>query len=279
MEKFLKRKVQSDPPPRDHGEDASESDDTNSEKEIEKALSAETSKNKKRRSNPNRKYDEAYLRYGFISTGSDDQQKPMCLVCMEVLANASMKPSKLMRHARTKHAETLKKPIEFFQRKRDEVCKQQSRFIKSATFNSAALKASFDVALRIAKAKKPHTIAEELILPSAIDIVTAVCGEKFVSKVRSVPLSNDTISRRISVMSCDVREQLVEFVKVSQKFALQLDESTDVANCAMLLVYIRYINIIEKKWRKSFYFVKNYQIKLLLKKFSKLSIIFLWKMN
>ena len=37
--------------------------------------------------------------------------------------------------------------------------------------NMAAIEASYLVALRIAKAKKPHTIAEELLLPATKDIV------------------------------------------------------------------------------------------------------------
>ena len=33
------------------------------------------------------------------------------------------------------------------------------------------------VPFRVAQCKKPHTIAEELILPSAIDIVSTMIGE------------------------------------------------------------------------------------------------------
>ncbi|XP_043916349.1 protein FAM200A-like [Protopterus annectens] len=135
--------------------------------------------------------------------------------------------------------------IEFFQRKRDELQKQKSRFIKCATINTSAVTASYKVALRIAKAKKPHTIAEELILPSAFDMVQAILGEKMAKQLRTIPLSNDTISRRIADMSADVNEQLVKMLKTSKIFAIQLDESTDVANCAMLMVYVRFVNVAE----------------------------------
>jgi hypothetical protein len=40
-----------------------------------------------------------------------------------------------------------------------------------ATTNSAAMYVSFEVASCIAKAKKPHSITEELILLSAVDTV------------------------------------------------------------------------------------------------------------
>jgi hypothetical protein len=238
MDKFLKLKR---PAPAEQStcsvsaNSVSDSVISDDDTEVDSVNVAGPSAAKKTPTGPNRRYDESYLKFGFIATGSDDQQKPQCVICSEVLSSASMKPSKLKRHQQTKHSETVKKPIEFFQRKRDDLLKQKSRFIKSATFNSSALKASFEVALRIAKAKKPHTIAEDLILPSAVDMVKAVLGEKVVRQVRAIPLSDNSISRRITDMSADVNEQIVEMLKTSKKFALQLDESTDVANCAILI--------------------------------------------
>ncbi len=48
-------------------------------------------------------------------------------------------------------------------------------------------------------------------------------------------------ARRIEDMSNDIREQLIEFVKKSPYYALQLDESTDIAGQAQLLTYVRYL--------------------------------------
>ncbi|GFW22981.1 SCAN domain-containing protein 3 [Trichonephila clavipes] len=45
--------------------------------------------------------------------------------------------------------------------------------------------------------KKPHTIAEELILPASIEIVETMFGDNFAKELQSIPLSNDTVSRRI----------------------------------------------------------------------------------
>ncbi len=42
-------------------------------------------------------------------------------------------------------------------------------------------------------------------------------------------------------MSNDIREQLIEFIKKSPYYALQLDESTDIAGQAQLLTYVRYL--------------------------------------
>jgi hypothetical protein len=48
---------------------------------------------------------------------------------------------------------------------------QKGSFYKQATIPNNALLSSYKVAHRIAKCKKPHTIAEELILPAAVDMV------------------------------------------------------------------------------------------------------------
>ncbi|GFS70993.1 uncharacterized protein TNCV_1585001 [Trichonephila clavipes] len=56
---------------------------------------------------------------------------------------------------------------------------------------------SYKVSYKIARCKKPHTIAEELILPAAIEIVETMFGDNFAKELQSIPQSNDTVSRRI----------------------------------------------------------------------------------
>ena len=70
--------------------------------------------------------------------------------------------------------------------------------------------ASFKVAYRIAKCKKLHTIAEELVLPAALDLVSTIIGESTAQKLKAVPLSNNTISRRIDKISDDTNDHLGE---------------------------------------------------------------------
>ena len=52
--------------------------------------------------------------------------------------------------------------------------------------NTAFLEASYQVAFRIAKAKKPHTIGEQLIGSACRDIVSLVLGEDSAKKISSV---------------------------------------------------------------------------------------------
>ena len=99
--------------------------------------------------------------------------------------------------------------------------------------------ASYEIALLVAKNKKPHTIAEEVIIPAAKVLVKYVIGDETVSKLNSVLVSNSTIQRRITEMSTAIKEQVITEVQGSKYgFAMQLDQSTDVPNYAQLLVYV-----------------------------------------
>ena len=118
--------------------------------------------------------------------------------------------------------------------------RQQGILLSLTTQSKSALKASYTVAFRIARSKKAFTIAEELILPSAIDMCREIIGEAAASKLKLVSLSNDIIKRRIVEMSDDIECQLLERIKSSPYYSIQLDESTDVSNAALLFVFVRY---------------------------------------
>jgi hypothetical protein len=92
----------------------------------------------------------------------------------------------------------------------------------------------------IAKAGKPHTIAEELILPAAKAMVGAMVGEKAAKDLNLVASSNDSIKKRNDKISDNVKEQLIERICECQNYSLQVDESTDFANKSHLLCYVRY---------------------------------------
>ncbi|XP_075340393.1 SCAN domain-containing protein 3-like, partial [Odontesthes bonariensis] len=157
-------------------------------------------------------------------TVTEDVPQPQCVICKEVLANDSMRPNK--RHIETKHPTLATKPREFFDRKLSE-----EAIATLSAVNTRATKASYHVALRIAKAGKPHNIGETLLLPAAKDI-------------NAIPMSDKTIQRRISDTASDVKEQVLDNVRKSPFFSIQLEESTDVASCttcAQLMVYVRYI--------------------------------------
>nr|XP_042897067.1 protein FAM200A-like [Parasteatoda tepidariorum]XP_042902277.1 protein FAM200A-like [Parasteatoda tepidariorum]XP_042906149.1 protein FAM200A-like [Parasteatoda tepidariorum]XP_042906152.1 protein FAM200A-like [Parasteatoda tepidariorum] len=116
-----------------------------------------------------------------------------------------------------------------------------------------ALLASYKVSYRIAKCKKPHVIGETLVLPAAIDMVATMLGESYADQLKIIPLADNTVGRRISDISEDLCDQLIEKVKLSS-FALQVDEATDVLKDAHLITYVRYV--VETDVREDMLFCK-----------------------
>ena len=173
-----------------------------------------------------RNYNESYLMLGFIPSETLPI-KPICFWCGEILSNESMKPSKLKRHQYTKHAATISHDRSFFLRKKELYLSNQSAdivnlFTKKARDVDNAVIASFNVSLAIAKAKKPHTIAEKLIKPCCIDIVGTMLSESSAQKIKCIPLSNATVKRRIDEMAVDCENQLSQEVRNSPYFATRV---------------------------------------------------------
>lgn len=188
-----------------------------------------------------RKYDDSYLDFGFTSINENDKERPQCVLCMKVLAPECMLPSKLKRHLETNHSNFVGKPRNFFKRKLIELKQQKGSIYKHMSIPNNALLASYKVAYRVAKCKKPHTIAEQLILPAAVDLVNIMIGESAGKLLSNVPLSNNTISRRIQHMGEDLNAQLIEKLKGSE-YGLQLDEATDNNKDAHLICYVRFLD-------------------------------------
>ncbi|XP_049835140.1 protein FAM200A-like [Schistocerca gregaria] len=110
----------------------------------------------------------------------------------------------------------------------------------SVLVDEKALLASCRVTFRVAKAGKPHTDAENLILPAALDRIAIMLDKQDANKLKSISLSDNTIERRINDMTGDIREQLAENLKKNPHFALQFDESTDVLECAQFIAFVRF---------------------------------------
>ena len=110
-----------------------------------------------------RKWKEEYSQFGFTATRVDGVEKPQCILCDVVFCNLNLKPSKLSEHLQNKYwgveaeynAETLKRKRARYDR--------SGTLLKMGLINveKPDLLASYKVAYRIAKAMKPHTLAEE----------------------------------------------------------------------------------------------------------------------
>ncbi len=62
-----------------------------------------------------------------------------------------------------------------------------------------------------------------------------------IEKLKSIPLSKNTIQWQIQEMSDDIQQQTTDRVKASDYYAPQIDESVDFANSAILLVYVKHV--------------------------------------
>ena len=87
--------------------------------------------------------------------------------------------------------------------------KQLVLFSNFLQTSARAQLASFKFVYRIAKCKKQYIIAEELVLPAALDLVSTMIGASVAQKLKALPLSNSTICRRIDEISDDISDQLV----------------------------------------------------------------------
>ncbi len=187
-----------------------------------------------------RKYQPDFLKYGFSYTTKNNIDYPQCVICSEVLVHESLKPAKLKRHLETKHSSFIDKPIDFFQRREQELSRQKTVVSEYSTVPAKALAASYEVAYLVAQSKKAHTIAESLIRPAAVAMTRAMHGEKISNTLLTIPLSNDTVGRRIQDMANDIKDQIIDRVRKSGRFSLQIDEYTDVSGDAQLLAFVRY---------------------------------------
>ncbi|KAG9483273.1 hypothetical protein GDO78_009290 [Eleutherodactylus coqui] len=150
-----------------------------------------------------RQYSNECLKYEFIPTLTN-VQLPLCLV-----SNEAVKPSRLSDHLEKMHSDKVGKPISFFQglkakfENRSTVGKLFGKFALNA---DKGLLASYKVSLLISQCGKSHTIGETLVLPAVKEIVSTMLGPDTCAMVKSIPLSKETISRRIDGMAADVEE-------------------------------------------------------------------------
>ena len=89
-----------------------------------------------------------------------------------------------------------------------------------------------------------------LILLAAIDLVSTMIDNSAAQELKTIPISNNTICKRIEKIADDINDQLVTNLR-GNEFSLQLDEATiSTSNKdANLICYVRFIdkndNIVE----------------------------------
>ncbi|XP_042239164.1 SCAN domain-containing protein 3-like [Homarus americanus] len=150
-----------------------------------------------------------------------------------------MRSGKLVGHLKSVHPEQAEKPFEYFKRMKEERLKTKQKslteLLKSQTSkNEQELQANYEFSFLIAKTSRPHTDGEELLKPAIEIYLRAMQNNKRANwELATLPLSNDTVRRRIDEIADDVKTQLT-------KFSLALDETTVRDSEALLHAYARF---------------------------------------
>ena len=110
-----------------------------------------------------RKYDDSYIKWGitnFVEKDGTERER----VREKVLAEASMKPSKLKAHLTSIHPTHQNDSEDMFRRKKALFKTRNTLVWHGFQLSSKpTLEASYEVALLIANQKKAHTIGETLV--------------------------------------------------------------------------------------------------------------------
>ena len=100
----------------------------------------------------------------------------------------------------------------------------------------------------IAKRGLPFNVGENFVVPAMKEIISTLMERDPAPVLRTVPLSDIAIKRRIYEMGSNIEDKLCEILQ-NTSFSLQLDETTTSDNNAFLMIYVRYItdeNIMEE---------------------------------
>ena len=158
------------------------------------------------------------------------------------MANESLVRSKLTEHFKTRHSHLQGKSVNYLERLLEQQTKAESTFKSRVTISEKAQIVSYEVSKLIAQNMKVHALGESLILPACKKIEKRMLGNEAAKEICKVPLSSDTVHRRILEMSTNIEKTVCSNKLQFSDFALQVDESTDNANKEQLLLFILFID-------------------------------------
>ncbi|GCC24501.1 hypothetical protein chiPu_0002902 [Chiloscyllium punctatum] len=190
-----------------------------------------------------RQHSMDYLRYGFIQSPSN-KQLPLCLLCEQSFSNEAMKPSHLIKHLEKKHSDKKDKDLAYFQTLKNKFNQRpmiSTVFSKMGATNVDGLVASYNIAKLIAKCGKPHSVGESLVPPAIAEVLSTVLHQEPSMTIKRIPLSNNSMRRRIDEMASNVEDKLC-FLLILKEIVLQIYGSTICRNQALLLRYVRFID-------------------------------------
>ena len=175
--------------------------------------------------------------------------RPLCIVCENTLSDN--RRHDLNRHYKKHQAEVEEKlklvhgselRKEYVIKKKDEIKRRQTIFVKRSCESLAMTEASYEIAFTLAKKRKPFSDGEEIVKPSLHIFARCLDDKNIKRKVDEIALSKQTVTRRTEELSHDISEQLKDLANACTFFSLALDESTDICDVAQLSIFIRGID-------------------------------------
>ena len=135
----------------------------------------------------------------------DGTEKAQCILCDQVLAKLSLKPSKLNIYFAT-HGRSAANGIEALKTK--VACYDQKSTLPqlhkaTKTMQKPILMASYRAYL-VVKSKKAHNIGENLIKPCLVEMADILLGNEAARKLSKISMWDNTVKRRIEDMSYDI---------------------------------------------------------------------------
>ena len=115
------------------------------------------------------------------------------------------------------HPDKVNQYLLYFQALRDKL--RQKKYIVSFLTKTTQkvdnrLICSYNIAKLIAKSGSPHSIREQLLLPVVEKVLHTVVHHSSPHAItKSIPLSDDTVQRRIDEMAEDIKESLCDILK------------------------------------------------------------------
>jgi hypothetical protein len=171
-----------------------------------------------------------------------------------------MDATKLRKHQEKLHPLTINKSSDFY---------MEAKKIKLMEFdgedtgeigleedeNEKLALGSLIVAHNVAKYGVSYQTGENFFKKTLVEMATAIFPSDVADMCQKIPLSSNTISRKIKFLSELDEKMMISELKASESFAIQLDESTDVCKNSVLVVFVRYR--YEKQLKTELLFCKN----------------------
>lgn len=184
--------------------------------------------------------DKWTINYFFV----EFKTKPICLICNNSVS--VLKEYNIKRHYETKHANKFDKykgqfrvdQVNLLKRK---LSAQHQIFSKAAQESACYVKASYAVAMILAKKSKPYCDGE-IVKECLESVVEILCPEKK-TDFSKISLSRQTITRRVDDIGKHIEENLKNRVSKFIFYSLALDESTDLTDTAQVAIFIRGVDV------------------------------------